>query len=95
MMALMGAHSLTVIFAHRGIARSAEVDVVHPPLEVVHGVRVSPIRAPGVRPVASLALPLFLEALRLLLFLMDSTFLIFLPANPPGGSIRKCEVMQR
>ena len=82
----MGAPSLTVVFP-----TSVEVDVVHPPLEVVHGVRVSPtIRAAWVGPVASLALPLFLDALRLLLFLTDSMFLIFLPTNPPRGSIRKC-----
>lgn len=86
----MGDPSLTVIVTHSGTPTSAKVDAVHPPLEVVHGVRVSrPVRAaghgPGI-PVASLALFIFLDALRsLLLFLTDSVFLISLPTNPPGG----------
>jgi hypothetical protein len=83
--------SLTVI-VHRGIPRSAKVDAVHPPLEVVHGVRVSPpVRAAGVGPgIPVAALFLFLDALRsLLLFLTDSILLIFLPTNPPRRYVRK------
>jgi hypothetical protein len=82
----MGDQLPTVIIAHRGIPRpTGEVDAVHPPLEVVHGIRVSPIRAArrasGIR---GTALSLFLKALRsLLLFLTDSMFLVFLPTNPP------------
>ena len=87
---MMGDPSLTVVFTHSGTPTSVDVDVVHPPLEVVHGVRVSPIRAAGVGPVASLALPLFLDALCLLLFFTFSIFFIFLPTNQPRGSIRKC-----
>ena len=82
---------LTVIFAYRGIPTSTEVDAVHPPLEVVHGVRISPIRAAGrASGIRGAAFSLFLKALgSLLLFLTDSIFLISLPADPPGGYVRK------
>jgi hypothetical protein len=82
--------SLTVVVTHRGTPASTKVDAVHPPLEVVHGVRVCPVRAARVGssvPVATLFI--FLDALSLLLFLTDSMFLIFLPTNPPGGYVRK------
>jgi hypothetical protein len=87
----MGDRLLTVIIAHRGTPIPTEVDAVHPPLEVVHGIRVSSIRAArrasGIR---GTTLSLFLKALRsLLLFLTDSMFLIFLPTNPPGDYVRK------
>jgi hypothetical protein len=81
---------LTVII-DSGIATPAEIDPVHPRRDVVHGIRVSPIRAArrasGIR---GTALSLFLKALRsLLLLLTDSMFLIFLPTNPPGDYVRK------
>jgi hypothetical protein len=82
----MGDQLPTVIIAHRGIPRPTdEVDAVHPPLEVVHGIRVSPIRAAGrASGIRGTALSLFLKPLRsLLLFLTDSMFLVFLPTNPP------------
>jgi hypothetical protein len=83
----MGVPLLTAIFTHGSTPTSVNVDVVHPPLEVVHGVRVSPVRARGSGiPFTSLALSIFLKALRsLLLFLTDSIFLIFLPTDPPEG----------
>lgn len=95
----MSAPLLTVIFTHGGTPTSVKVDVVHPPIEVVHGVRVSPspIRARGSGiPFASLALSIFLKALRsLLLFLTDPMFLVFLPTDPSGGHVRKRKVEQR
>ena len=86
----MGDRLLTVIFAHRGIPTpTAEVDAAHPPLEVVHGIRVSPIRAAWASGIRGTALSLSLKALRsLLLLLTDSMLLIFLPANPPRN-VRK------
>jgi hypothetical protein len=77
----MGDRLLTVIIP----ASTGEVDAVHPPLEVVHGIRVSPIRAAGrASGIRGTALSIFLKAFRsLLLFLTDSVFLIFLPRNPP------------
>jgi hypothetical protein len=82
---------LTVIFAHRGIPTPTEVDAVHPPLEVVQGIRVSPIRAAGrASGIRGTTLSLSLEALcGLLLFLTDSMFLIFLPTYPPGDRVSK------
>ena len=76
---------LTVIIAPRGIPRpTTKVDVVHPSLYIVHGIRVGSVRAAGrASSIRSTALSLFLEALRsLLLFLTNSMFLISLPTNP-------------
>ena len=80
----MGTRLLTVIFAHRGIPTTTEVDAVHPPRKVVHRIRVSPIRTTRrASCIRGTALSLFLKALRgLLLFLTDSMFLISLPTNP-------------
>jgi hypothetical protein len=82
----MGDCLLTVI-----IATPTEVDAVHPPLEVIHGIRVSSIRAAGrASGIRCTTLSVFLKALRsLLLFLTDSIFFIFLPRNPSGDQVRK------
>jgi hypothetical protein len=88
----MGDRLLTVIIANGGIPRpTGEVDAIHPPLEVVQWIRVSPVRAAGwASGFRSTALSVFLKPLRsLLLFLTDSIFLIFLPTNPPGDYVRK------
>src|SRR5258708_38940811 len=79
----MGDPLLTVL---RLMPRLTEGDGVHPPLEVVHRVRVSPIRtarrASGIR----CAAPALFSAPRgLFLFLTDSMFLVFLPTPPPSG----------
>jgi hypothetical protein len=87
----MGDRLLTVIFAHSSTPTPVEVDAVHTPLEVIHGIRVSPIRAAGwASGFRGTALSFFLKPLgSLLLFLTDSIFLIFLPTNPPGDYVRK------
>ena len=77
----MGNPSLTVIFAHRRTPSTVKVNVVHTPVEVIHGVRVGPIWATGF-PISSLAFFLFPEALpSLLLFLANAVLLIFLPTT--------------
>src|SRR5712691_2594209 len=82
--------SLTVIFAHRRPPSTVKVNVVHTPVEVVHGVGVGPIcttRHASGFPFS--AFFLFLEALcSLLLFLANAVLLIFLPTNTPGGHVR-------
>ena len=85
----MGGHLLTIIITHT--TTPIEVNVVHPPLEVVHRIRICPIRAAGLASgIRGTPLSVFLEALRsLLLFLTDSMFLIFLPRNPPGDYVRE------
>ena len=73
----MGDRLLTVIIAHRGIPKpTTKVDVVHPSLYIVHGIRVSSVRA------AERVSSIHDTALSHLLFLTNSTFLIFLPTNP-------------
>lgn len=81
---------VTVILAHGALSALAKVNVVHAPLEVVHGVRISAIRGmTGIAssvPLTSLAVFIFLNTLSLFLLFVDAPFLILLPTNPVSES---------
>ena len=83
---------VTVILANGGLSALAKVNVVHAPLEVVHGIRISPIRGmtgTGIAssvPLTSLAVFIFLNTFGLFLLFVDPPFLILLPTNPVSES---------
>ena len=92
--------SLTVIIDPRStLSTTIKVNVIHTPLEVVHGVRVGPpiwARHGSGFPFSIMAFFLFLKALRsLLLFLANAVLLISLPTNTPGGYVRTRRVPSR